>query len=108
MSPIRLTIFGLIRVWRPSINVCLGWTREDGQDVDLTKEKIRLLEKVHSCFRERKLDNPYPGDYLFILETLKGGYLRGLEVDLYSGCGRYVWFPLPWAVYTSKTARDSG
>jgi hypothetical protein len=30
---------------------------KNGQDVELTAEKIRLLEKANPCFRERKVES---------------------------------------------------
>jgi transposase-like protein len=34
---------------------------KNGQDLDLTEEQIRFLEKANPCFRERKVESPYTG-----------------------------------------------
>jgi hypothetical protein len=42
--------------------------QKSGQDIDLTGEQIRLLEKANPCFRERHVESPYPG-YLLCQDT---------------------------------------
>lgn len=39
-----------------------------GEEMDLTEEQIRLLEKANPCFRERHVESPYPG-YLLCQDT---------------------------------------
>jgi len=74
---------------------------KNGQDVDLTEEQIKLLEKANPCFRERKVESLYPGYLLcqdtFMVERIKGIgriYLQAV-VDTY---GSYAFGKL----YTSK------
>jgi transposase-like protein len=74
---------------------------KNGQDVELSEEQIKLLEKANPCFRERKVESPYPGYLLcqdtFLVGTIKGVgriYLQAL-VDTY---GSYAFGKL----YTSK------
>ena len=50
---------------------------ERGQDVELTEEQIKLLEKANPCFRERKVESPYPG-YLLSQDTFLVGILKGI------------------------------
>ena len=38
----------------------------NGRDVELNEEQIKLLEKANPCFRERKVESLYPG-YLLCL-----------------------------------------
>ena len=80
----------------------------NGKDMELTEEQIRLIEKANPCFRERKVQSPYPGYLLsqdtFMIGTIKGVgriYLQAV-VDTY---GSYAFGKL----YTSKlpeTAAD--
>lgn len=72
-----------------------------GKEVDLTEEQIRLLEKANPCFRERKVESPYPG-YLLSQDTFMVGTMKGVGriylqavVDTY---GSYAFGKL----YTSK------
>lgn len=72
-----------------------------GKDVNLTEEQIRLLEKANPCFRERKVESPYPG-YLLSQDTFMVGTMKGVGriylqavVDTY---GSYAFGKL----YTSK------
>lgn len=48
----------------------------NGQDNDLTEEQIGLLEKANPCFRERRVESPYPG-YLLSQETFHAGRIKG-------------------------------
>jgi transposase InsO family protein len=50
---------------------------KNGQDVELTEEQIKLLEKANPCFRERKVESPYPG-YLLCQDTFLVGSLKGI------------------------------
>jgi transposase-like protein len=50
---------------------------KNGQDVELTAEQIRLLEKANPCFRERKVESRYPG-YLLCQDTFLVGTLKGI------------------------------
>jgi transposase InsO family protein len=72
-----------------------------GKGIELTEEQVRLIEKANPCFRERKVESPYPGYLLsqdtFIVGTIKGVgriYLQAV-VDTYSS---YAFGKL----YTSK------
>ena len=65
----------------------------NGQDIDLTEEQIRLLEKANPCFRERHVESPYPG-YLLCQDTFMVGALKGIGriylqavVDTYGSFG---------------------
>ena len=49
----------------------------NGQAIELTEEQIRLLEKANPCFRERKIESPYPG-YLLSQDTFLVGTLKGI------------------------------
>jgi transposase InsO family protein len=49
----------------------------NGQDVELTEEQIKLLEKANPCFRERRVESPYPG-YLLSQDTFLVGTLKGI------------------------------
>jgi transposase InsO family protein len=51
--------------------------KKNGQDVELTEEQIKLLEKANPCFRERKVESPYPG-YLLCQDTFLVGTLKGI------------------------------
>jgi transposase InsO family protein len=50
---------------------------KNGQDIDLTEEQIRFLEKANPCFRERKVESPYPG-YLLSQDTFHVGRIKGV------------------------------
>jgi len=50
---------------------------KSGQDVELTEEQIKLLEKANPCFRERQIESPYPG-YLLSQDTFLVGTLKGI------------------------------
>lgn len=50
---------------------------KSGQDIDLTEEQIRLLEKANPCFHERHVESPYPG-YLLCQDTFMVGTLKGI------------------------------
>ena len=50
---------------------------KSGQDLDLTEEQIKLLEKANPCFRERNVESPYPG-YLLSQDTFLVGTLKGI------------------------------
>ena len=72
-----------------------------GQEVELTEDQIRLLEKANPCFRERKVESRYPG-YLLSQDTFLVGVIKGVgrvylqaAVDTY---GSYAFGKL----YTSK------
>jgi transposase InsO family protein len=72
-----------------------------GKDIELTEEQIRLIEKANPCFRERKVESPYPG-YLLSQDTFMVGTIKGVgriylqaAVDTY---GSYAFGKL----YTSK------
>lgn len=83
-------------------------TEKNGKDINLTEEQIRLLEKANPCFKERKVESPYPG-YLLSQDTFMVGTIKGVGriylqavVDTY---GSYAFGKL----YTSKlpeTAAD--
>lgn len=49
----------------------------NGKDIELTEEQIRLLEKANPCFRERRVESPYPG-YLLSQDTFMVGTLKGV------------------------------
>ncbi len=72
-----------------------------GEDIELTEEQIRLIEKANPCFRERKVESAYPG-YLLSQDTFMVGTIKGVGriylqavVDTY---GSYAFGKL----YTSK------
>ena len=72
-----------------------------GEEVKLTEEQIRLIERANPCFRERRVESLYPGYLLsqdtFMIGTIKGVgrlYLQAV-VDTY---GSYAFGKL----YTSK------
>lgn len=61
-----------------------------GKGVELTEEQVKLIEKANPCFRERKVESPYPG-YLLSQDTFMVGTLKGIGriylqavVDTYS------------------------
>ena len=45
--------------------------------MDLTEEQIRFLEKANPCFRERRVESPYPG-YLLSQDTFHVGRIKGV------------------------------
>jgi len=51
--------------------------QRNGQEMELTEEQIRLLEKANPCFRERHVESPYPG-YLLCQDTFMVGTLKGV------------------------------
>jgi transposase InsO family protein len=51
--------------------------QKNGQEMELTEEQIRLLEKANPCFRERHVESPYPG-YLLCQDTFMVGTLKGV------------------------------
>jgi transposase InsO family protein len=72
-----------------------------GKGIELTEEQIKLIEKANPCFRERKVESPYPG-YLLSQDTFMVGTVKGVGriylqavVDTYSS---YAFGKL----YTSK------
>jgi len=50
---------------------------KNGVEVGLTEEQIRLLERANPCFRERKVESPYPG-YLLSQDTFHVGTIKGV------------------------------
>ena len=73
----------------------------NGQDVKLTEEQIKLLEKANPCFRERKVESPYPG-YLLSQDTFLVGTLKGIgRVYLQAVVDTYGSFAFG-KLYTSK------
>jgi transposase InsO family protein len=61
-----------------------------GKGIELTEEQVRLIEKANPCFRERKVESPYPG-YLLSQDTFMVGTIKGIGriylqavVDTYS------------------------
>ena len=74
---------------------------KNGQDLDLTEEQIRLLEKANPCFRERHVESPYPG-YLLCQDTFQVGTLKGIgRVYLQAVVDAYGSFAFG-KLYTSK------
>lgn len=74
---------------------------KNGQDLDLTEEQIRLLEKANPCFRERHVESPYPG-YLLCQDTFQVGTLKGIgRVYLQAVVDTYGSFAFG-KLYTSK------
>ena len=72
-----------------------------GKDIELTEEQIRLIEKANPCFKERRVESPYPG-YLLSQDTFMMGTIKGIGriylqavVDTY---GSYAF----GKIYTSK------
>jgi len=73
----------------------------NGVDIELTEEQIRLLEKANPCFRERHVENPYPG-YLLSQDTFMVGALKGVgRVYLQAVIDTYGSFGFA-KLYTSK------
>jgi transposase InsO family protein len=81
---------------------------KNGLDIDLTEEQIRLLEKANPCFRERKVESPYPG-YLLSQDTFMVGTIKGVgRIYLQAVVDTYGSFAFG-KLYTSKlpeTAAD--
>lgn len=81
---------------------------KNGQEIELTEEQIKLLEKANPCFRERKVESPYPG-YLLSQDTFMVGTLKGIgRVYLQAVVDTYSSFAFG-KLYTSKlpeTAAD--
>jgi transposase InsO family protein len=74
---------------------------KSGQDIDLTEEQIRLLEKANPCFRERHVESPYPG-YLLCQDTFMVGALKGIgRIYLQAVVDAYGSFAFG-KLYTSK------
>lgn len=74
---------------------------KNGQEMDLTEEQIRLLEKANPCFRERHVESPYPG-YLLCQDTFMVGTLKGIgRVYLQAVVDTYGSFAFG-KLYTSK------
>lgn len=72
-----------------------------GEEMDLTEEQIRLLEKANPCFRERHVESPYPG-YLLCQDTFMVGTLKGIgRVYLQAVVDTYGSFAFG-KLYTSK------
>lgn len=81
---------------------------KNGQEMELTEEQIKLLEKANPCFRERKVESPYPG-YLLSQDTFMVGTLKGIgRIYLQAVVDTYGSFAFG-KLYTSKlpeTAAD--
>lgn len=81
---------------------------KNGLDIDLTEEQIKLLEKANPCFRERKVESPYPG-YLLSQDTFMVGTIKGVgRIYLQAVVDTYGSFAFG-KLYTSKlpeTAAD--
>lgn len=81
---------------------------KNGMEIDLTEEQIRLLEKANPCFRERKVESPYPG-YLLSQDTFMVGTIKGVgRIYLQAVVDTYGSFAFG-KLYTSKlpeTAAD--
>jgi transposase InsO family protein len=74
---------------------------KNGQEIDLTEEQIKLLEKANPCFRERKVESSYPG-YLLCQDTFMVGTLKGIgRVYLQAVVDTYGSFAFG-KLYTSK------
>jgi transposase InsO family protein len=74
---------------------------KNGQDIDLTEEQIRLLEKANPCFRERKVESAYPG-FLLCQDTFMVGTLKGIgRIYLQAVVDTYGSFAFG-KLYTSK------
>lgn len=81
---------------------------KNGLEIELTEEQIRLLEKANPCFRERKVESPYPG-YLLSQDTFMVGTIKGVgRIYLQAVVDTYGSFAFG-KLYTSKlpeTAAD--
>ncbi len=74
---------------------------KNGQDLDLTEEQIRFLEKANPCFRERRVESPYPG-YLLSQDTFHVGRIKGVgRIWLQAVVDTYGSFAFG-KIYTSK------
>ncbi len=74
---------------------------KNGQDIDLTEEQIRFIEKANPCFRERKVESPYPG-YLLSQDTFHVGTIKGVgRIYLQAVVDTYSSFAFG-KLYTSK------
>lgn len=74
---------------------------KNGQDIDLTEEQIRLLEKANPCFRERHVESLYPG-FLLCQDTFMVGTLKGIgRIYLQAVVDTYGSFAFG-KLYTSK------
>jgi len=74
---------------------------KNGQEVELTEEQIKLLEKANPCFRERKVESSYPG-YLLCQDTFMVGTLKGIgRIYLQAVVDTYGSFAFG-KLYTSK------
>jgi len=51
--------------------------KRNGGDLVLSEEQIRFLEKANPCFRERRVESPYPG-YLLCQDTFFVGRIKGI------------------------------
>lgn len=75
--------------------------QNNGREMELTEEQLRLLEKSNPCFRERHVESPYPG-YLLSQDTFMVGTLKGLgRVYLQAVVDTYGSFAFG-KLYTSK------
>ncbi len=81
---------------------------KNGQEIDLTEEQIKLLEKANPCFRERRVESLYPG-YLLSQDTFMVGTIKGVgRIYLQAVIDTYGSFAFG-KLYTSKlpeTAAD--
>jgi transposase InsO family protein len=81
---------------------------KNGMEIELTEERIRLLEKANPCFRERNVESPYPG-YLLSQDTFMVGTIKGVgRIYLQAVVDTYGSFAFG-KLYTSKlpeTAAD--
>jgi transposase InsO family protein len=74
---------------------------KNGEDIELTEEQIKLLEKANPCFRERHVESPYPG-YLLSQDTFMVGTIKGVgRIYLQAVVDTYGSFAFG-KLYTSK------
>jgi len=79
---------------------------KNGQELDLTEEQIKLLEKANPCFRERHVESLYPG-YLLCQDTFMVGTIKGIgRVYLQAVVDTYGSFAFG-KLYTSKLPETS-
>ena len=77
-----------------------------GREIELTEEQIKLIEKANPCFKEQRVESPYPGHLLrqdaFVVGTIKGVGRICLQavIDAY---GSYAFGKL----YNSKLAETA-
>jgi transposase InsO family protein len=72
-----------------------------GKELELTEEQVRMLERANPCFRERKVESPYPG-FLLCQDTFFVGTLKGIgRVYLQAVVDAYGSFAFG-KLYTSK------